>query len=122
MSPRKGILIFKVLIFVTIVVAGFGSAVLYLWNWLMPPIFGLPAITYWQALGLLGLSWLLFGGPRGLMGGHGHHGGHHLSHMSPEERERFRAGLRSRWCRHSGEDSKTSSVPTEEQPPYRDFA
>lgn len=122
MSPRKGILVFKVLVFVTIVVAGFGSAVLYLWNWLMPPIFGLPAITYWQALGLLGLSWLLFGGPRGLMGGRGHHGGHHLSHMSPEERERFRAGLRSRWCRHSGEDSKAASAPTEEQPPYRDFA
>jgi hypothetical protein len=122
MNPRKGILIFKILIFITIIVAGFGSAVLYLWNWLMPPIFGLPQITYWQALGLLGLSWLLFGGPRGFMGPHGRRGGRHLRHMSPEERERFRAGLRSRWCHHSGEDTKASSTPAEEPPPYRDFA
>jgi hypothetical protein len=33
----------------------------WLWNWLMPGIFGLPAITYWQAFGLLVLARLLFG-------------------------------------------------------------
>jgi hypothetical protein len=33
----------------------------WLWNWLMPGIFGLPAITYWQAFGLLLLARLLFG-------------------------------------------------------------
>jgi hypothetical protein len=131
MNPRKGLLIFKILIFVTIVVAGFGSAVLYLWNWLMPPIFGLPAITYWQALGLLGLSWLLFGGPRGFHGPHGRHCGHHPRHMSAEERDRFRAGMRSRWCHHghddanvaaTSENAKATASAEEEPPPYRDFA
>ena len=40
-------------------------AVSALWNGLMPAIFGLPTITYWQALGLMALSWILFGGLRG---------------------------------------------------------
>src|SRR5262249_54440623 len=40
-------------------------AVFGLWNWLMPSIFGLRAITYWQALGLMALSWILFRGFRG---------------------------------------------------------
>lgn len=41
-----------------------GLVVQWLWNWLMPDIFGLKAITYWQAFGLLFLSKLLFGGLR----------------------------------------------------------
>mgnify|MGYP001045989010 CR=1 FL=1 len=31
-----------------------------LWNWLMPIIFGLTKITFWQSLGLLILSGMLF--------------------------------------------------------------
>lgn len=34
--------------------------VYFLWNWLMPSIFGLNAVTFWQALGLLFLSSILF--------------------------------------------------------------
>mgnify|MGYP007101512992 CR=1 FL=1 len=38
-------------------------AVMMLWNWLIPAIFaGGPEITYWQALGLMVLSKILFGG------------------------------------------------------------
>jgi hypothetical protein len=40
----------------------FGLFVMLLWNWLMPDIFGLKTITYWQAWGLLILSWILFKG------------------------------------------------------------
>lgn len=32
-----------------------------LWNWLMPFLFSLPPITFWQAFGLQVLCWLLFG-------------------------------------------------------------
>ena len=84
-----------ILIFVAICMAGFGSAVLYLWNWLMPPLFGLHTVTYWQALGLLGLSWLLFGGWRG-MHGWGHHRRERWANMTPEEREKFREGMKAR--------------------------
>jgi hypothetical protein len=40
----------------------FGFFVMLLWNWLMPEIFGLKTLTYWQAWGLLVLSWILFKG------------------------------------------------------------
>lgn len=36
--------------------------VFMLWNWLVPAIFGLPAITYYQAVGLFFLSKILFSG------------------------------------------------------------
>ena len=39
----------------------FGWVVMLLWNWLMPEIFGLKTVTYWQAWGLLLLSSILFG-------------------------------------------------------------
>jgi hypothetical protein len=51
-------------------VAGlFGWIVQHLWNWLMPALFHLPTVTFWQAAGLVLLSRLLFGN----IGG-GHHG------------------------------------------------
>ncbi|MEQ6124739.1 hypothetical protein AAON49_11090 [Pseudotenacibaculum sp. MALMAid0570] len=40
----------------------FGYVIMYLWNWLMPSIFGLTTITFWQAIGLCLLSKILFGG------------------------------------------------------------
>ena len=50
------------------VVAGFGALVMVLWNALMPEIFGLATIGYWQALGISLLGRLLIGGG---FGGHG---------------------------------------------------
>lgn len=44
-------------------VAGFaflyGLVVMLLWNWIVPDIFGLPKINYWQAWGLVLLSHIL---------------------------------------------------------------
>ena len=34
--------------------------VFFLWNWLMPAIFGIQAISFWQSIGLCVLSGLLF--------------------------------------------------------------
>ena len=74
-------------------------AVYGLWNELMPSIFGLRAITYWQALGLMVLSWILFRGFRGP--GMGQRPWRHalrerLGRMTPAEREEFIKGLNSR--------------------------
>lgn len=86
-------------IFLLIVVAGFGQAVLQLWNLLMPDIFGLHPITFWQAVGLMALSWILFGG-LGMFRGRPLHANlwrHRiLEHMPPEEREQLLRGLRNR--------------------------
>jgi hypothetical protein len=94
------ILLLKIVIFLLIVIAGFGQAVLHLWNWLMPNLFGLHAISFWQAVGLLGLSWILFGGWRGFRGrpAYGMHWRRRMmerwEQMTPEEREKFRQGMR----------------------------
>ena len=39
----------------------FGFVIQLLWNWLMPRLFELPVITYWESLGILALSSILFG-------------------------------------------------------------
>jgi hypothetical protein len=79
----------------------FGFVLMSLWNWLGPSVFGLHAITYWQALGILVLSRILFGGFRGRPGGGGHwrrRMRERWEQMTPEEREKFRQGIAAR-CR-----------------------
>ena len=86
-----------------------GEVVRQLWNWLLPPLFGWRQITFWQALGLLALCRILFGG-------FGSHSGSRSNpafrrrmadrmadrvaerweRMAPEERERFRQRIRER--------------------------
>ncbi len=48
------------LLLVTALVSALGLAVMLLWNWLMPDIFGLPTVSWLQATGLLVLCHLLF--------------------------------------------------------------
>jgi hypothetical protein len=74
-----------------------GELVMRLWNWLLPSLFGWHQITFWQAIGLLALCRILFGG-------FGRHGSgrsnfrrrmaERRERMTPEERERFRQGIR----------------------------
>ena len=86
--------------FLAIVIVGAAVltfVVMTLWNWLAPALFGLPSITVFQALGLLVLCRILFGGFRG-RGGLAHPHGRRLmmerwEQMTPEEREKFRQGL-----------------------------
>jgi hypothetical protein len=72
-----------------------GEVVMHLWNWLLPPLFGWRTLGFWQALGLLALSRILFGG----LGGHGprHNRGWRFQDrcrkMTPEEREKFRRAM-----------------------------
>jgi len=44
------------------ILALFTAVTMWLWNWLMPAIFKLPAIGFWQAAGVLILSHILFKG------------------------------------------------------------
>ena len=85
-----------------IFVAVGGAVVMQLWNWLLPTLFGLRQITFWQALGLLALCRILFGGGGGF-GGRGLHRPNFRRKMAerweklpPEEREKFCQGMRSR--------------------------
>ncbi len=53
---------FKGFLFVLVFIGVLSLAVMLLWNWLMPMIFGITAITYLQAAGLLILSKILLTG------------------------------------------------------------
>lgn len=83
-----------------------GWVVMSLWNWLTPALFGWRLITFWQAVGLLALCRILFGGLG--CGHHGHRGRRdRWEKMSPEEREKFRQGLHG-WA--SGGSPDTTSA------------
>jgi hypothetical protein len=74
--------------------AFFGFVVMVLWNELLPAIAGLPELSFWQAVGILILARVLFGG----LGGMGWHHGHknplkeRWQNMSDEERKAFVMG------------------------------
>ena len=107
----RGFWIKRAIFFPIAIAAGvfvFGSVVMLLWNALLPAVLGVSVITFWQALGILILSKILFGG---FGGGHGHHRSHHYGHhhsngkwmsMSPEEREK----MKSEWKSRCGSDVK----------------
>lgn len=75
-----------------------GTIVQQLWNWLAPMLFGWKMITFWQALGLLVLCRILFGGWGGGGGKRGEKRRErkHWHCMSPEEHEQFREWTRTR--------------------------
>lgn len=101
----------KFLAFIIAVIALFGFAVMFLWNWLIPDIFGGPTVTYWQAMGLLLLSHIL------VRGWHGQSSDwksykwkqkmeEKLAAMKPEEREKFKEEWRRRCGYYPGDEKK----------------
>jgi hypothetical protein len=73
--------------------AMFGVAVMLLWNWLLPPLFGFPSINYLQAVGLFILPRILFGG---IGGGYGRHlFGDYVRHNNP---------FREKWLKMTEEE------------------
>ena len=103
----------KMIAFAALALALLGYVVMSLWNAVLPPVTGLHAITFVQALGLLVLSRILFGGLRGW----GRRGGHwrarmqaRWQQMTPEERERFRDVVGSRACGRSDASARPSQA------------
>lgn len=108
----------KGLFFGTLFIGAITLATMLLWNNLAVVIFGLPVITFFQALGLMVLGRLLTGGfgPRG-RGGFGRMRGHqmreHWQKMSPEQREQWmqRWGKRG-WGQMGGSGNTEESQNT----------
>jgi len=99
MKRNWALKIVKFAVFAILFLGVVSFVVMHLWNWLVPPVFGWHVINYWQALGLLVLSKILFGGfrgrphrdwkwRRGMMD--------RWEKMTPEEREKFRNSMRGR--------------------------
>lgn len=67
----------------------FTFVVMWLWNWLVPELFKGPVITYWQTLGLLVLSKILFSGIGGKSHDHGPECGDHRDHWRRKYQEKM---------------------------------
>lgn len=104
----------RIILFVVIAGAVLGFITMELWNALLPRIFGWSRITFWQGLGLLILSKILFGGFHRHSGQRDqwnrrmkHRMRERWENMTPGEREKFRKGMR---C------GRNPFVHSEEQP------
>jgi hypothetical protein len=83
----------------------FGLLVMVLWNWIMPEVFGLPPLTYWQSWGIVLLAHILF-----KAGGHRDHD--HRRTRDEEWKDRFRDRFKTRfWV---GEKTDKPETPAEE--------
>jgi|SRR5436309_1462089 hypothetical protein len=102
----------KIVLLVALAVVALSFVVMNLWNWLLPGLFGWRVIGFWEALGLLVLSRIFFGGWRGRPG-YGMYWRHRMAErweqMTPEERDKFRQGMRGR-CGHFGSPSTDSKA------------
>ncbi len=85
----------------------FGFVVMWLWNWLMPLIFGLPILTYWQTIGLILLSKLLLGG---FGGGKGHNSNHKKSHKKEHKSDFSKWKHYDDFWKEEGDEAYTNYV------------
>jgi hypothetical protein len=108
----------KIALVVALGLIALSFVVMALWNWLVPAVIGGKVIDFWQALGLLVLSRILFGFRVGF-GYRGHWRGRmaeRWARMSPEEREKFSEGMRARCGSHRHSPFSLGDGPGEGQP------
>lgn len=98
---KAGKIVMIVLIAIAAITA-FGFIVMSLWNAILPAVIGVKSISFWQALGILALSKILFGGVgRGSGWGHKRREWREKmkekwSAMTPEQREQFQSEWKNR--------------------------
>ncbi|MFP4364758.1 MAG: hypothetical protein ACLFR1_12930 [Spirochaetia bacterium] len=113
----KGMNFLKAIPWVILGIAGaallaliFGLVVMALWNWLMPEIFGLPVISYWQAWGLVLLAHILFKGP-----GSRHEKHDHDNDWGKDEwKQKFKEKFTSKCGEHEGFQSHYNDLQEDE--------
>ena len=88
--------IFKFLVGFIVATAGFSAITMLLWNALLPNIFGIACINFWQALGLLVLGRILFSGV----------GGGHFMPMHDRMHKNKRNFIREKWMKMTPEERK----------------
>jgi Ca2+/H+ antiporter, TMEM165/GDT1 family len=94
---KKGLMFFTFFIAMALLI---GLVVMGLWNAILPAVLGVKAITFIQALGILLLSKILFGGFHGGFRGRKEQWRikmqEKMNGMTQEEKEKFKAELRNR--------------------------
>jgi len=119
-SFRFGKVIFFILMAIAAILV-FGTIVMLLWNNVLAEVLHVSTITFGQALGILLLSKILFGGWRcGWGGGGQHHWKNRMqqkwSAMTPEEREKFQEQWKKRcgpWSGHFNKPGSSDTKPTD---------
>jgi len=111
----------KKLLFIPLFIAAiflFGAIVMGLWNAILPAVLGVKVINLWQALGILLLSKILFGGFHG--GWRGRHGKarwvemqQKLASMTPEEKEKFKSEWKNRCASWKMRGQENANAGTE---------
>lgn len=96
---------------------GFGLVVMLLWNAILPNVTGVSKLTYWQAVGLLLLSKILFGSFRPGKKSHRHKSKAQYwrkkwMSMSDEERAKFKQEWRHR-CGPNDKESEGRDIEVE---------
>lgn len=115
MKRSRILRVFKIALIAGAAVTVVSAVVMELWNLLLPEIFGVRAISFWQALGLLVLSKLLFGGFRAGRGGGPQWRRRMMERweqMTPEERQQLKQGMR-RGCGFRPERETTEANASE---------
>jgi len=117
---RAGRIIFFILI-AAIAVIVFGGLVMLLWNNVLAQVTNVSPITFVQALGILVLSKILFGGLRGGWGPRRYYWKQRMmqkwNNMTPEEREKFKQEWQRRcgsWGYKGWSEKAASEEPTSE--------
>jgi hypothetical protein len=104
---KKSAWILKCLLGITLAFFLFAGITFLLWNWLVPSLFSGPPITFWQSLGLLVLTKILFFGLGSRKQCYSQEGyqshwksrfGEKMAALSPEEREAFKQKMKEKWC------------------------
>lgn len=118
---NKGVKFLMCVVFGVLFIILFTYITQQLWNWLVPQLFSGPLISFWQAMGLLVLSKIIFSG---FGGGKCNQCQNHrnpwkekmrekFSHMTTEERVAFKEKMREKWCpteKENSEDVKSGST------------
>ena len=109
----------KAIVFGALLFVLLGLVTQFLWNFIMPDIFGLPVINFWQGIAMFLLAKLIFGfgGGRGKWSGYRNHQWKRewvekYSKLSPEDRERFKQKMKDKWC--SWEESSAKQAETQQ--------
>ena len=109
----KGRWIFKMIVGGALMIAAFTAVVMWLWNMLIPELFHGPFISFWQALGLLVLSKILFKGGHGFRGRKGcgnNHWREHWEKMNPEDRDKMKEQWKQRCSMWKGRRSSSADT------------
>jgi len=90
-----------IILFFAGLMAALVAVVMTIWNAILPDVIGVTEVNYWQMLGIIFLSRLLFGASKFGNNKHKRNRRKHFKdkfmNMSDEEKENFKSEWKSRW-------------------------